>query len=163
MRSIGRALDAIVKGCSDVLLINGTNVLLAQRTVDPQPGWWFIGGRMQPGETPQEAASRHVYHDVGVLLDSSEFHFLSVASYAWARRKQPPQENGTADVALIFYAQLSDAVAASLLIRNTEEYNCFRWCALQDAVAYADMHPALKDSLRCLAQVITGLSVEQSC
>jgi hypothetical protein len=146
------ALDAVVKACSDVLLINGPNVLLARRKVEPQPGWWFIGGRMRPGETPQEAAARHVSHDLGLTIEASEFNFLSVASYVWARRKQQPQENGTADVALIFYAEISDGDAKKLLFRNTEEYECFEWRTLYDALCDSSLHAALHDSLESLVK-----------
>jgi hypothetical protein len=46
------ALDSIVKGCSDVLIVDSTKtkVLLGKRLVHPQPDYWFMGGRMMPGE-----------------------------------------------------------------------------------------------------------------
>ena len=52
----GRALDALVKACSDILVVSsdGKSVLLGQRKVEPQPDWWFIGGRAKPGDTTRE-------------------------------------------------------------------------------------------------------------
>ena len=46
-REYGLALDALVKACSDVLVVSsdGTKVLLGRRKVEPQPDFWFIGGR----------------------------------------------------------------------------------------------------------------------
>lgn len=54
----GRALDALVKACSDILVVSsdGASVLLGQRKVEPQPDWWFIGGRAKPGDTTREVS-----------------------------------------------------------------------------------------------------------
>lgn len=149
-----RTLDAVVKACSDVLVMNGRNVLLARRSVEPQPGWWFIGGRMRPGETPQEAAARHVSHDLGLLIEASKFQFLTAVSYVWARRKQPPQENGTADVALVFYVTVTDDDTEEIRNCNTEEYECFKWRSLDEALNDSGLHVALHDTLESLAKVI---------
>jgi hypothetical protein len=56
----GRALDALVKACSDILVVSsdGRSVLLGQRKVEPQPDWWFIGGRAKPGDTTREVRQR---------------------------------------------------------------------------------------------------------
>jgi hypothetical protein len=53
----GRALDCIVKACCDVIVtvvdeqhVVGSpmqeKIFLGRRQVEPQPDWWFIGGRM---------------------------------------------------------------------------------------------------------------------
>ena len=55
-KEYGLALDALVKGCADVLLTRGEGaslrILLGKRKVEPQPDWWFVGGRTRPGDTP---------------------------------------------------------------------------------------------------------------
>ena len=60
-REYGLALDALVKGCADVLLTRGEGaslrILLGKRKVEPQPDWWFLGGRMKAGDTIEEAAA----------------------------------------------------------------------------------------------------------
>jgi len=40
------------QACSDILVISsdGSSVLLGKRKVEPQPDWWFIGGRARPGK-----------------------------------------------------------------------------------------------------------------
>ena len=73
-------MDALVKGCVDVLLVHNNSVLLARRNIEPQPGWWFVGGRMHPGESPEETAARHVLHDLKLQIDPNAFNFLTVAS-----------------------------------------------------------------------------------
>jgi hypothetical protein len=52
----GRALDTFVKGCADVLLEDAATgeLLIARRTCHPQPSWWFMGGRMRAGDSPQQ-------------------------------------------------------------------------------------------------------------
>ena len=53
----GRALDCIVKACCDVIVTVADDpratvsslqemIFLGRRQVEPQPDWWFIGGRM---------------------------------------------------------------------------------------------------------------------
>jgi hypothetical protein len=51
----GRALDCIVKACCDVIVTVADEpaaaalqemIFLGRRQVEPQPDWWFIGGRM---------------------------------------------------------------------------------------------------------------------
>ena len=47
----GIALYNLVKGCTDILLLNpaGTHIFTGRRCVQPQPDWWFMGGRIFPG------------------------------------------------------------------------------------------------------------------
>ncbi len=44
-------LDNITKACADFLLVNKCTgeVLIGKRNVQPQPDWWFCGGRVFPG------------------------------------------------------------------------------------------------------------------
>ena len=69
----GRALDTLVKACSDVLVTtnNGTKVFLGKRKVEPQPDWWYIGGRVRPGDTPESGAARNVKRELGLNLPPS--------------------------------------------------------------------------------------------
>ena len=55
-----KVLDTIVFACVDIILTYENKVLLAKRNVEPQKDWWIIGGRMFPGESPQETAVRKV-------------------------------------------------------------------------------------------------------
>ena len=64
----GEALDTLVKACSDMLLISpdGERIFLGKRKVQPQPDWWFGGGRMFPGETPKESCTRLLNRELGL-------------------------------------------------------------------------------------------------
>ena len=58
-REYSLALDCLTKACSDILVEGPKgDILLGCRKVEPQPHWWFIGGRSRPGETPKEGARR---------------------------------------------------------------------------------------------------------
>jgi ADP-ribose pyrophosphatase YjhB (NUDIX family) len=152
------ALDTLVKGCVDVLLVHNSggdagaaaawHVLLGRRAVEPQPGWWFLGGRMVPFEAPCDTAARHVARDSGLALPPTAFTFLRVASYAWARRKQAPQEHGTADVALTYFAALSAPQKAAVANKAADEYEELAWRPLAGASEDESLHVALRDALR---------------
>ena len=52
-------LDNIVIAAIDCIIINDkSDILLGKRTREPLPSWWIIGGRMKPGESFENAASR---------------------------------------------------------------------------------------------------------
>ena len=59
-KEYGEALDTLVKACSDMLLVHpdGARIFLGKRLVQPQPDWWFVGGRIFPGETPARSCCR---------------------------------------------------------------------------------------------------------
>merc|ERR1719159_1501656 len=71
----GDALDCLVKACTDMLLVHpdGERVLLGKRSVQPQPDWWFVGGRMMPGETPAQSCRRLLKRELGLEIDVARF------------------------------------------------------------------------------------------
>ncbi|KAH8056102.1 hypothetical protein JL721_10065 [Aureococcus anophagefferens] len=115
-KEYGLALDALVKGCADVLITSGAGpslrILLGKRRVEPQPDWWFVGGRTRPGDTPAEGAARNA-----------------------------PATNGTADVSTVFELHLADDEAADLSPArfDAEKYAGAAWAAR--AVLAGDYHP----------------------
>lgn len=51
----------------------GTAVLLVQRASEPNAGQWAIpGGKVQPGETLQQAAEREIKEETGVVIRAGE-------------------------------------------------------------------------------------------
>ena len=48
-------------------------IFLGKRRVQPQPDWWYMGGRARPGEGPQEAAARILRRELSLQLDASRF------------------------------------------------------------------------------------------
>ena len=154
-KEYGLALDALVKGCADVLITSGAGpslrILLGKRRVEPQPDWWFVGGRTRPGDTPAEGAARNVKRELGLALDPARFAAVGTYSFVWRLRAQAPATNGTADVSTVFELHLADDEAADLSPArfDAEEYADAAWTR-PDAVLAGDYHPALQQAVRDL-------------
>uniref|UniRef100_A0A7S2S124 Nudix hydrolase domain-containing protein n=1 Tax=Rhizochromulina marina TaxID=1034831 RepID=A0A7S2S124_9STRA len=140
----GLALDALVKACSDVLVLSQdeASCFLGRRRVEPQPDWWFIGGRARPGETTQDAAARNVRRELGLEVDPARFMPVATFSMVWALRNQPPVENGTADTSTIHVLVLREGEGTAVKL-DEAEYRDARFVPL-DEVLSGDFHPALQ-------------------
>lgn len=158
----GRALDALVKAVSDILVTSADNsqVYLGCRTVEPQPHWWFIGGRAKPGETTQQAAARNVQRELGLQLPTSRFEVIANYSLVWQMRTQAPAENGTADISTLHRLVLSPKEAEGVKL-DEKEYRDARWWSC-DEVLTGDFHPALKQAVRDLRAREAYLSLEEA-
>jgi ADP-ribose pyrophosphatase YjhB (NUDIX family) len=150
----GRALDAIVKGCSDAFILSHdqTKVLLGRRKINPAPHWWFIGGRVRPGETPEESIQRNVKRDLGLDLDHERFHAMATFSMVWATRNEEPQDHGSADLAVIHYVRLEKGEELVACSRPCpDEYHELKWWSLSDVLSSIDsFHPCLVQAARTL-------------
>lgn len=63
----------IVPAASAVLVDDDGRVLLVKRGHAPQQGCWSVpGGRVEPGETPAEAAVREVFEETGLVVTVGE-------------------------------------------------------------------------------------------
>ena len=117
-KEYGLALDALVKGCADVLLTRGEGaalrILLGKRKVEPQPDWWFVGGRTRPGDTPAEGAARNVKRELGLAIETRRLVHVNTYSFVWNYRQQAPTTNGTADASTVFELPLTQAEADGL-------------------------------------------------
>jgi mutator protein MutT len=52
---------------ASVAIFDGDEVLLIQRAVPPFQGFWSLpGGRLEPGEAPEEAARRELMEEIGL-------------------------------------------------------------------------------------------------
>ncbi len=58
-----------------VLINNDNQVLIAKRPVDKHMGdkWEFPGGKVEDGETSQEALRREMQEELGIEIQSAEF------------------------------------------------------------------------------------------
>ena len=158
----GRALDAMVKAVSDVLVVDeaGERVYLGQRCVEPQPDWWYIGGRVKPGDTPQGGAARNVKRELGLDLPAARFAVLANYSFVWRMRQQPPMAHGTADVSTVHLLTLTRAEETRVML-DPKEYSDARWFATRD-VLEGDFHPALKQAVRDLAARVAFLRLQEA-
>lgn len=147
-KAYGEALDSIVKGCTDLLVTSadGSHVLVGKRNVHPQPDWWFIGGRMMPGDTPASSCARILKRELGLEVPAERIRYVCAASLVWDMRVQAPATNGTCDVQLVFSTQLT-ADEANRVSLDAQEYTTSDWLPI-DAVATGDFHPALSHACR---------------
>ncbi|KAJ1450483.1 hypothetical protein M885DRAFT_532230 [Pelagophyceae sp. CCMP2097] len=150
----GLALDCLVKGCADVLVTRQAplRILLGRRCVEPQPDWWFVGGRARPGEAPQQAAMRNVKRELGLDFDARRFRVVGSYSLVWHMRVQVPKTNGTADISIVHSLDLDDAAAGAISFEThfaKSEYCDAAWFAPLD-ILQGDFHPALQQAVRDL-------------
>eukprot|EP00401_Gymnodinium_catenatum_P042965 CAMPEP_0117501566 /NCGR_PEP_ID=MMETSP0784-20121206/23366_1 /TAXON_ID=39447 /ORGANISM="" /LENGTH=219 /DNA_ID=CAMNT_0005296827 /DNA_START=65 /DNA_END=721 /DNA_ORIENTATION=+ len=158
----GRALDAIVKACSDIMVTShdGEQVFLGKRKVEPQPGWWYIGGRSRPGESPQQAAARNVRRELNLELPPSRFEVVGNYSLVWQMRAQAPADHGTADISTVHQLKIS-AEEASAVLLDEKEYCEARWFRAKE-VLEGEFHPVLKQTLRDIRAKGAYLAMEQA-
>ena len=171
-----QALDNMVKACTDLLVrsSDGSRVLLGKRRVQPQPDWWFVGGRMFPGETPASSCARLINRELGLKVGSDRLDVVCTQSLVWGMREQSPQEHGTADLQVprrraacaatplapctpihltpdpqvVFSLRLTDAEADAVVL-DAAEYADSSWVPLADVIG-GNYHPALRRAAAAL-------------
>lgn len=139
-----RALDRLVISCLDVAVLNPAGELfLGKRAWEPAKDlFWIVGGARDRGESFEETAARHCEHELGIVVEPSRFQQLGSYSYAFAKRRQPPEDNGSHTDSVVFTIRLNDAEAST--IRPNEEYSEVRWIRPSDVVQRTDeFQPAI--------------------
>lgn len=151
-REYGLALDALVKACSDVLILSHDQkrVLLGRRKVQPQPDWWYIGGRAKPGDTTTAAAARNVKREIGLDLPETRYEVVANYSMVWSYRYQPPTTNGTADLSTIHVIFLTEEEEAHDYAMDPIEYSESKWWIIDEVICNKNdrFHPLLVNSLK---------------
>jgi ADP-ribose pyrophosphatase YjhB (NUDIX family) len=150
-----QVLDSMVIACVDVLLTHREQVFLAKRKTYPHPSWWFIGGRMQLGESPITSAQRKVYEDANLQAIAAErFQYIGTHSTQFARRQQSPQENGLHTLNLTYHLTVSPEEMRQIQL-NPAEYAEGKWVAEQAIASYLGdervMHQALWQVIQSLS------------
>ena len=165
-REYGLALDALVKGCSDVLVVSadGRRVLLGRRRVEPQPDWWYIGGRSRPGDTTAAAASRNVRRELGLDFPEDRFEVVANYSLVWAYREQEPKDNGTADISTIHAIFLTkEEEGRGVPALDPDEYSESKWWNIDEVIGKTErFHPCLISSLQSLKAKVTLHALERA-
>lgn len=137
-----QVLDSIVIACVDIALIDSDGeMLLGKRQVEPQADWWIIGGRMRPGESFEEAASRNVKRELGLTINPNRFHYLCTYSTVWAMRAQKPKANGSHSVSITMVLRVSDDEITR--IQHNEEYAALQWMDVHRVANSSNFHPAV--------------------
>lgn len=92
----GRGLQCFVPNCTDIVPIDSVRktFYLARRTSKPMIGWWWIGGKMWPDQTKEEAAAANFKRETGLELPEDRFTLVANLDYCWKDRSQAPEEIG---------------------------------------------------------------------
>ncbi|KAK3257394.1 hypothetical protein CYMTET_33515 [Cymbomonas tetramitiformis] len=146
----GAALDNLVKACSDVLIesADGKSVFLGQRSIEPQPDWWLIGGRSRPGESQEQAASRNVKRELGITVEPDRFRAISTFSLLWGKRRQEPVDHGTAEIDSVHALRVTDDELSQMKL-EPDEYRNASWFPIESVLS-GDFHPGVKQAARDL-------------
>ena len=101
---------------ASVALIDRDRVLLIQRARKPYFGMWSLpGGRLEPGETPEDAAQREVLEEVGLTC----FRLMPI-------RKMFLGEGGH------FVLQVFATEGFEGEVTPSDEVSAYRWVRLSD-------------------------------
>lgn len=144
-----KVLDSVVVATADIAVLNNRGeILLGKRTRAPWPDWWIIGGRMMPGESFEEAASRKLKEELSLGIDASRLSYIGTYSLVWGERAQEPIENGSHTVSITMAAMITDKEMAAL--KPNDEYGALQWASPQNIVD-PDFHPAIQ---QCAKDII---------
>ncbi|MFG0291971.1 MAG: (deoxy)nucleoside triphosphate pyrophosphohydrolase [Phycisphaerales bacterium JB050] len=121
-------------------------VLITRRPADTvYAGYWeFPGGKVEPGESPEDCAAREVHEEVGLVVKPS--HRLAVVEHTY--------EHGRVRL----NAWVCREVEAGGVARPIEVADC-RWCTL-DEIPWDEFLPANGAIVRELGVYLAGVGGE---
>ncbi|MBI2045833.1 MAG: NUDIX domain-containing protein [Parcubacteria group bacterium] len=141
-----KVLDSVVVATADIAVINNRGeILLGKRTRAPWPDWWIIGGRMMPGESFEEAASRKLKEELSLDIEVSRLSYIGTYSLVWGERAQEPIENGSHTVSITMTATITDKEMAAL--KPNDEYAALQWVS-PEHVSHSDFHSAIRQGAK---------------
>lgn len=144
-----KAISAMICVCADAIIIDPAKQLfyLARRIVKPMEGYWSIGGRRQPGESPSKAISRSFERETTVHVLPERFSPVSIIEVIWKDRKEAPASIGKHDLIHVHTIMLSAeelAQASSNLCKAEYEPDSLKPFNRKKMVE-GKLHPALID------------------
>uniref|UniRef100_A0A7S3EWQ6 Nudix hydrolase domain-containing protein n=1 Tax=Haptolina ericina TaxID=156174 RepID=A0A7S3EWQ6_9EUKA len=133
-----------------MLLISpdGERVFVGKRCVHPQPDWWFVGGRIFPGETAIQSCRRLLKRELGLEIEPARFDTVCAQSLAWGMRQQEPMEHGTTDSQVVLSLQLAPEEVSKVVL-DPKEYLDSQWLPPSE-ILEGHFHPALKFAVQSL-------------
>ena len=117
-----KALLSLVPACTDIVPINVDRkiIYLAHRISKPGTGWWWIGARMLPHETKEEAAARSFERETRLPIRQERLKLVAIYDTRTRDRAQKPQNIGCHMVGYTFALEVTEAEVASIS-RNLDE------------------------------------------
>jgi len=124
----------------------GNKILLGQRaaTVSHPLKWEFFGGKVEPGESPEEALRREVLEETSLKISVGKL--LAIAEVDYRSLGKPSHQ------ILFFEARILNGVAKL----NSEIYHDVRWVDVKE-LANLDWIEADREFARKLAVSLTSL------
>ncbi len=118
----GRGLQCFVPCATDIVIINRKErtFYLACRKSKPVSDWWWIGGRMKPGELKEEAAARCFKRETKLALPPNRFELAAVIDHRLKDRQQEPQTLGCHMNAFTFTVELTPDELAQISLDEKE-------------------------------------------
>ncbi len=146
-KEYGKIRDGVVIACVDIILFSKGHVLLAKRRIEPlKSQWWVIGGKMNPGETPPDAAARKLWEEAHVKVPSKRLQYLGVYSTVFKKRNEPPFNNGSHTINLTYLLDVTEKEKQSLHL-DEHEYESSQWftfAELKIMKKKTHLHPVLQ-------------------
>jgi 8-oxo-dGTP diphosphatase len=132
----GQEIQRIIIPSAQVMLLregeHGFEIFLGKRTSTAFNGQWaFIGGKQDPGETPEETALRELQEEVGLTLNKDQLVFFRDAISISHKEVEGRQ------VARHYHLKTFVVDAKGLNPRNTAgtEHSDMQWMSLEQALA----------------------------
>jgi predicted house-cleaning noncanonical NTP pyrophosphatase (MazG superfamily)/8-oxo-dGTP pyrophosphatase MutT (NUDIX family) len=116
--------DTFYLGIKALILNSKSEILLIHKPA-PSDYWDLPGGRIQPGETIDEALSREVREEIGNVSIRNKVFFS--ADITTIRIKEKEGEKGL----ILFTYHCSVEIKGEIKI--SEEHDSFQWCSIEDA------------------------------
>jgi len=105
------------------VIVDQGSVFLARRRYGSLAGYWeFPGGKVEAGETPEEALRREIYEELGVQ---------SVVGEYYAESEHRSTRRGGAPVKLVFYRCSLKGIP-----QPGDAHDALAWVAIEDLLKY---------------------------
>jgi ADP-ribose pyrophosphatase YjhB (NUDIX family) len=120
-----QATEALVFVGTDIIPINRERktIYLTRRAVKPMQGWWWIGGRMFPGECEEDSARRCLKRETSLDFPPERFQFVDMCRHLCKDRQQEPQDKGLDNLCYTYVVELSpEELAQASQNLNEKEY-----------------------------------------
>ena len=104
--------------CVDAVVVHSGKFLLGKRTNKPVKGeWWFPGGRMLVGEKFEEAISRKIKQETGLVVKTQKF----LALETW------DHPDGPDDIPAHSIACVFKTTVVSSNLKLEQQHSRFKW------------------------------------
>lgn len=147
------AIDSMIIVCVDIAFIKTEErtIYLARRIREPAKGEWFwMGGRMFVGESPEEGAERIAKRELHLRIERRRLVLRTIYEHIWPNRSQPPGSRPSHSIAFTFTYEATNGEISSALL-DPEEYNAKEGLHRFSWDARADLPPMIAEMMGILA------------